>query len=54
MSNWGRWLERKIGRRNLPFLGAVVVLALVIVLLMTYSPRTDSGTLHRSPAVVAD
>jgi hypothetical protein len=53
MSDWKRWLDRRIGRRNLPFIGAAVLLAVVIVLLMHYSPSTDSGSLGRSPTVVS-
>jgi hypothetical protein len=44
---------RNIGRRNLPFIGAVLVLGFVVVLLMYLSPRpyNDRGT--TAPPVIS-
>jgi hypothetical protein len=53
MSNFRRWLGKRIGRRNLPFLLAVLALAVVIVVLMVISPGTENANDPRSPVVVA-
>ena len=54
MTTFRRWLERRIGRRNLPFLLAVIVLGLVVIAMMVYSPHTESGDARRSPIVSTD
>ena len=53
MTTFKRWLERRMRRRNLPFILAVIGLGLVIVMLMIYSPHTDSGNSRRDPSIVA-
>jgi hypothetical protein len=52
VSNFRHRLARRIGKRNLPFLAAVVALALVVIVLMIYSPKTESGNGRRAPSVV--
>ena len=49
MKNLLRWLDRRVGKRNLPFLLAVVALAIAIIVLMAVSPGTESGNDPRSP-----
>ena len=49
MKNLIRWLERRVGTRNLPFLLAVVALAAAIIVLMALSPGTESANDPRSP-----
>ena len=48
-----RWLQRRIGRRNLPFLFAVIALGLVVIVLMVYSPHTESGNSRHGPSLVS-
>jgi hypothetical protein len=52
MNDLRRWLKKRVGRRNLPFLIAVLVLAMLIVVVMAISPSTESGVDPRSPTVV--
>jgi hypothetical protein len=45
------WLQRRVGRRNLPFLLAVLMLMIVVAVLMILSPRTESANDPRTPVV---
>jgi hypothetical protein len=51
MNGLRSWFQRRIGRRNLPFMLAVLVLVIVIAALMILSPQTESANDPRPPLV---
>ena len=53
MPKFRKILTKKIGRRNLPFVAAVVVLGLFIILLMYLAPKPYSDRGTATPAVIS-
>jgi hypothetical protein len=50
---FGKFIGKRIGRRNLPFLAVVSALMLVIILLLVLSPAMYSERSGRAPTVVS-
>ncbi|MDB5670588.1 MAG: hypothetical protein JWO25_1547 [Alphaproteobacteria bacterium] len=53
MSKLRKFMSRRIGRRNLPFVGAVAALIVIVIVLIAMSPKPYSDRAAETPSAAA-